>query len=295
MRALVFTLLSFLCSASALAQLHFPERATDFGASEADLIRGITITDDPGAAQKAYRILFKKIGADGIHNLLVHTSDTIAIRAAWEEVNLTVPEMEQSKVLRPDRHKLDWFIGFLVGRVHVKPPQWWIDAMVESKANRRDNIYPDMSMKRMYHDSGLGSIRAPLDTTLTEKGGNVVLRVAGESVAFPMELLRKDDAGKATGSVSAILSPSRYYVAVHEDVGYPYRLACIDRASGKERWSAKTWGSWAFNADGVFDCWITVTEQDDRIILFGAASTGFHVEGFRSDDGRNLFRVSNTF
>lgn len=296
MRSLVFVWLSLFCSASAFSQLHLPKWATDDNSSDADLIRGITTTDDPGAAQAAYRILFKKVGADGVQALLTHQSDMIALRAAWEQVNLTVPDKESPSTIRPDRHGLDWFIGFLEGRVRVKPPHWWVDAMVESKANHRDNIYPEMAETRKYHESGLDTVKAPLNTTLEAHDGKLLLRIAGESVLIPVELLHKSDDGRFDDDcVSAILSRTRCYVAVHDDVGYPYRLACIDRSSGGVRWKADVWGSWIGGFGGQGRSWVAVTEQDDRIVVFGVASTGFHVEGFRADDGKNLFRVSNSF
>src|SRR5271169_3007391 len=86
MRSLLFIWLCFFGSASAFAQIELPQWATDRGTSEADLIRGITTTESPFAAGTAYRILFKKVGASGVHNLLTHKSDSIALRAAWEEV-----------------------------------------------------------------------------------------------------------------------------------------------------------------------------------------------------------------
>jgi hypothetical protein len=296
MRSLAFAWLSFFCSVSAFAQLHLPNWATDDSASEADLIRGITTTDSPGAAQSAYRILFKKVGADGVQALLTHKSDTIALRAAWEEVKLTVPEKEPPSTIHPDRHKLHWFIGFLEGRVRVKTPQWWVDAVVESKASSRDNFRPGMRQKQMYHATGLDSVKAPLNTTLEAKEGKLLLRIANESVSLPAELLHKSDDGKFDDDcVSAILTRSRCYFAVHDDVGYPYRLACIDRSSGNVKWKTDVWGSWIGGFGGQGYSWITVTEQEDRIIVFGVAVMGFHVEGFRADNGGNLFRVSNSF
>ncbi len=176
-----------------------------------------------------------------------------------------------------------------------KAPQWWIDAMVESKANRRDNIYPDMSKKQMYHEAGLGWSRAPLDTTLEEKDDKTILRVGKATVPMAAGLLEKDGAGKVRSDVSAFFTASRCYVAIHDDVGFPYVIACIDRSSGEVRWKSDVWGSYVGGTGGQFDSWITVTEQEDRVIVFGVATTGFHVEGFRSDNGANLFRVSNFF
>jgi hypothetical protein len=263
------------------------------------LIRGITTTDDPDAAHAAYRILFKKVGDEGLQALLTHKSDMIAIRAAWEQVNRTVPESEPIEQTRPDRHRLDWFVGFLEGRVRVKPPDWWLDAMLESKANRRDNIFPEMdgTGAPVYHNSGLDSVEAPLNTTLEANDGKLLLRFAAESVSIPAETLRRSDEGKhfCFCGVSAILSRSRCYVAVHDEFGYPYTLTCIDRSSGVVRWKAQVWGSFTGVVGGPSKSWVAVTEQDDRIVVFGISSTGFHVEGFRADDGNALFRVSNSF
>ena len=121
MRPLVFLSAVFLCSANASAQAHFAKWASDRNTSADDLIRGISQTDEPGAAQSAYRILFDKIGADGVHKLLTNKSDTIALRAAWEEVDLTVPEQEPPAAVRPDRHKLDWFVGYLDSSSSASP------------------------------------------------------------------------------------------------------------------------------------------------------------------------------
>lgn len=295
MKAIIFVWLCLFCSANAVAQAIVPDWATDANLSEAELIRGIVAADDPATVKAANRVLFKKIGAEGIHRLLTHNSDSIALRAAWQEVSLTVPEMEQSRAGRPDRQKLAWFIGFLEGRTRVKAPQWWIEAMLESEAGRRDNIFPGQAKLPAYHDAGLGWSRAPLDTTLVDKDGTVTLRVGEATVAIPGGLLQRDDAGKTMSNVSGLVTKSRCYLAIHDEVGFPYTLACIDRSSGKVRWKADAWGCYIGGTGGQFDSAITVTEQDDRVIVFGGATTGFHVEGFRSDDGKNLFRVSNSF
>src|SRR5439155_9296246 len=130
----------------------------------------------PGAA-KGYRTLFKKVGPDGIRRLQAHPGDGIAIQAAWEEVTLTVPEKEPAQVVRPNRHKLDWFLGFLEGRARVKAPQWWSEMLLDSRANRRDNIYPGNPTQCPYHRVGLDYASGPHDTNLKREGGKVVQRI----------------------------------------------------------------------------------------------------------------------
>ena len=63
---------------------------------------------------------------------------------------------------RPDRHKLDWFLGFFEGRACVQPPQWWADVVRNAEASSRDSIRFDLpgqpecgERKSLYHNSGL--------------------------------------------------------------------------------------------------------------------------------------------
>jgi len=55
------------------------------------------------------------------------------------------------------------------------------------------------------------------------------------------------------------------------------------------------WATWWGVSSGISHMWVAVTEQDKRVVVFGAASTGVHVEAFWSDNGDNLFRFANSY
>ncbi len=61
------------------------------------------------------------------------------------------------------------------------------------------------------------------------------------------------------------------------------------------KWRTDIWGSWWLSIAGEGVAYVTVTEQANRIIVFGAAAAGFHVEAFDAADGKNLFRVTNRY
>jgi hypothetical protein len=244
---------------------------------------------------KAYRALFSKVGSDGVRKLLTHPDDSIAIQAAWEEVALTVPERERRFAVRPDAGKLTWFLGFLEERGRVQPPPWWAEMVLDSGANRRDNIYPGNPKESPYHDAGLDLAQAPLDTSLKKEGNQVLLKVGSHAVRIPESLLEKTDRGTVLCGVSALVTPTRCYLAVHGDVGYPYPVACIDRSTAKVVWKSEVWGTWWGGATGIHFMWVAVTEQNDRIVVFGAGTTGIHVEAFRPDNGKNVFRFSSSY
>jgi hypothetical protein len=241
-----------------------------------------------------YRSFFKLAGPGGARDLQTYPQDGVAIRAAWEEVRLTVSEKEPASAVRPDRHKLDWFLGFLEGRARVKAPTWWSDALLDSQANSRDNIYPGHIKERLYQNLGLGSARGPNNTGLQRKDKKFALVVGGESTVIPEEILQKSDQGSVCGNISALMTPSRCYVAVHGNWGNPFKLTCIDRATGKILWTSEVYGSYWGSGGGRGEMFVAITEQGNRIVVFGS-SIGMHVEAFRPEDGANLFRFATTY
>lgn len=264
-------------------------------ASEDDLIRAILAAKEPSAAAEGYRALFKLVGNDGLARLQSHASDTIAIQAAWMQVELTVP-VEPARVVRPDREKLAWFLGFLEGRARVTPPKWWAEAIRDARANCRGNIYAGgLNLWLLREEGDPVPEKEPAKATIERRDGKLVVRLGKESASLPDDFHEKLKKQHLRDDVRALLTPTRCYVAIHGDVGYRYRLGCIERTPVKLRWASEVWGSfWGF-ASGVHRQWVEIVKQDDRIVVFGVASGGFHVEAFRAEDGANIFRFSNSY
>jgi hypothetical protein len=268
----------------------------------------------PGVCE-GYQTLFRKIGPDDLAKLRMHQNDGIALQAAWQEVALTVPEKEPKKAVRPDPQKLAWFLGFLEGRLHVQAPQWWAVCLLDTRANRRGNMYSGASIKDTSGDSGTSrptrdmTSKTNTDQTIrlrhpeyAEPGvrlqnvsGRTVLVIGLESIPLPDELLHKSNSGELFDHISVLASTNCVYVAVHDDVGFPYKLACLDRVSGKIIWKSDVWGTWWGFGSGVHIMIVAIVELDNRVIVFGWGSTGMNVEGFCADDGSNLFRFSTSY
>lgn len=264
--------------------------ADDLGSDIATKISEILNANMALDAGLCYRTLFAEVGIEGLEALRNSHHDSIAIQAAWEEVALTVPEEEGPEVYRPDQQKLNWFHGFVAGRARVSMPSWWTDVVLDARAHRRDNIFPGSPTEEPYHKAGLKYVRAPCDTKIEQVGDGLVLHVRDESIRIPEWGITK-----YYRHVSALFTPECCYIAVHDDRGHPYTLACVDRSSAEIVWRAEVWGSWWGHSTGVGRAWVTVTEQNDRVVVFGAASTGIHVEAFQSSDGKNVFRFSSSY
>ena len=242
-----------------------------------------------------FRSLFKQVGVDGLKKLQDHSDDSIALQAAWESVELTVPVQNPGQHLRPDRKQLEWFLSFMEKRCKVKAPSWWISSLLDANANRRYNIWFPAPNPDIYHRAGVDDVRSPLDTTLLRDGLKLTLKVAKESITIPENLFSKWNSGDLMHNISALVNDKRCYVAVHDDCGNFYKLTCIDRSSNKMIWQTEVWGHYWGGSSGRSRGWVSITEQNDRIVIFGQSGIGFHVEAFRSEDGKNLFRVSNGY
>jgi hypothetical protein len=267
-------------------------------ASEDALIHATLAAKDPSEAKDGYRSLFKLVGKDGLARLQTHTSDTIAIQAAWMQVELTVPVKEPERVVRPDREKLAWFLGFLEKRARVTPPKWWADAILDARANRRGNIYAGglsiAWLDRKADDPIFKKL--PAKATIERREGKLVVQLGKESASLPDDFLEKVQKQKGIhDEVRALFTTTRCYVAMHDDCGYSYRIGCVERSPLKVRWVSDVWGSWWYASTGAGHHWVEIVEQGDRIVVFGVSSIGFNVEAFRADDGVNLFRFSNSY
>jgi len=148
-------------------------------------------------------------------------------------------------------------------------------------------------------------MRAPRNTTLTLREGEVLLQVAKDSILIPESLLIAKQDGKYLfegkeylwEDISALITPARCYAALHGDFGEAYELVCIERPSAKILWKIDGWGSASTGnaSGGGYTGWVAVTEQDDRVVVFGFSNYDVYVEAFRSADGANLFRFSSSY
>lgn len=300
MRYLAFLLVGVQFSTSLLAEQQTPPSNQSRGGPRANLeqisqaTRAVMDLSDPTWQPERYRTLFNNINPDDLGALQTHQEDTIAIRAAWQAVVFSIPDNGSVDTLRPRRRQLDWFLGFLEGRLHVQAPSWWAEALLDSQADSR-YVYPARFRKPTCHEAGVGGLRASADTALKQEGNAVVLTVGSESAPIPKELVAKTDTREERRTITVLMTPSRYYIAVHGQVGYPYDLACVDRLSGKALWRSKVRGTWSGFSNGYHEMRVTITEQDKRVVVFGCALTGINVEIFQSADGLALSRFSSSY
>lgn len=257
-------------------------------------IRAILIAKTPHDAVSAYSTLFKEATTEEVRRLQANPSDTIAVQAAWQQIELAIPE-KPPQVVRPDSDKLARFLGYLEGRARLQAPQWWAAAILDARANRRGNVYAGGITLADYREMKPSATALPPQAKFDLREGKPVVRVGSEFAIIPDGLREKLGSDQFVDGVCALVTNDRVYLGAFDSVGYPYKLACVDRSSAKVRWVADVWGAWWGNFGGQSRQWVEVTEQGDRVAVFGVSSVGFHVEAFRIDDGANVLRFSNSY
>jgi hypothetical protein len=180
----------FSCALSALLVLLVPNDASPEDAVRQvieEKIDAVLRADEPAKAAEHYHDLFVASGAKGLSELKQSPHDSIAIQAAWQEVALTVPESvdEGNPVFRPDRGKLNWFLGFLEGRTRIRVPKWWLEAVLDARANQRDNIYFP------YNNWGRPTAKWTTEAAVTKKGDKFLMQMGNESIDLPKELVKR--------------------------------------------------------------------------------------------------------
>jgi hypothetical protein len=264
------------------------------GSAERWQIESIVNAKSPVFAATGFEKLFDKRRAEQIRGLKAHASVGIGLRAAWEEVRISVPEKRQPSQLDVDRTRLSRFIGFVEGRLCISLPPWWEETVLNAQAFERANIFFTVQPQLLYPKRGLGFLM-PRDTTLINTQQQAVLQVRGESVRIPAKVLENGRTHSGP-CLSAFLDRDRAYVAMQSDCCDPYQLICIDRRLGNIVWEAEVWAS----GGGIFYCGpsyhvVSISVADQRVLVFGAGPNCVYVEGFAVVNGTPLFRFSTSY
>jgi hypothetical protein len=259
------------------------------------LIDKIVHADNPGAVALGFQNLVEQFGSKQLRSLTTCENLSISLRAAWEEVLSSLPQKRQKEARTVDPGHLEWFLGFIEGRLYVPPPQWWKTGISLSRAFARDNvIFQDLEQSSLYHKTWR-ELEAPRDTSMVERDGEVRLVVGKASTTIPLkEFERIVPPESQLARLSACLAEKRCYIAVHDGMARAGSLFALDRHNGKPLWEKELWvgrDAGAYSGQDGLHC-VSIVTHRDRIIVFGMGGNAAYVEGYGAEDGRPLFRFS---
>jgi hypothetical protein len=246
-------------------------------------------SEGPGVA-KGYEELFRRVGPAGIRELKKHKNPGVALRAAWEEVRLTVPKKELSGV-PVDADALQRFLNVAKEQLPLLIPDWWQKALLSARANRRDNISFRLP-KKMYEDAGAG-LRAKPEIGVAKQAKGLLVTIGDESVLL-REAIVEESASR--DHLSALFGANDAFIALHRATGQGYPLHCINRKTDKVKWNATVWadGGGLIVYSGTHRHSVSIIAGKQQVLVFGCS--GFlYMEAFNTDDGAALYRFSTRY
>jgi hypothetical protein len=255
----------------------------------------IRLMQEPHEVARAYEALFKDSDEDLIRALKLSPHVDVALRAAWEEVRVTLPAADKKPPIRPNVGLLHGFAGFMEGTLSISPPKWWRKTLVNSMAYRRSNVFFAPSDNVTYHQTDVG-LRSFKDVVAVRNGDDVYIARGDKSIHIrnsDFEEMLKDLRPRPK-FLSVELDDRFCFLAFYDDVCVPYPLVCIDRKSNKPIWSAKAWASAVTAYSGFGAHSVEILSSADGVFVFGAGVDCLYVEGFNRDDGTSLFRFSTS-
>jgi hypothetical protein len=259
-------------------------------------VQKLVQVDDAHLVRRAVQQFIEQWGSGAFRSVRHHTDLGVSLRAAWEEVLITIPEQPPpGGTFKVDRGRLQWFAGFLEGRLRTKPPDWWSHGLLRAEAIRRCNVVFHELEESACHTT-VRELDVPRNTSIENLGQKVRLSVGNQSITIPTETFERLVPPESEfNHIGALLSPERCYLAVHTGIVLQKgSLYCIERDTGKTRWESELWagciGS-AYSSVAGFHC-VDVVDSSGRIFVFGMAGGAAYVEAFNPDDGKNLFRFA---
>jgi hypothetical protein len=231
---------------------------------------------------------------DEENRLILEPDAGIALTAAWHRILRAVPEeyrQQPGPLPASDIHR---FIGFVEGRLCVRPPSWWADLLLDLRPHSRHSV--SMPAKRNERSGFTGSASGyyvPAGLSATTNGDFLSLASVGGTCTIPAATI-----WNAVGRGSHLFAATdaqRWFVASHTGIPLTYALMRVEPSSGKVLWSSDVWAADYYPGhSGPGQHFATLELANDSAIVFGLVSgCGPYIEGFRMTDGKPLFRFSS--
>ena len=238
----------------------------------------------------------RRWGSDRLRSLKNDEDLSLSLRAAWEEIRVTIPEKSQGKTYLVDPKKLHWFVGFVEGRLNLELPSYWVNGFVGAVAYRRTNVVFLHLDESIYHATNR-NLQVPRDTSVEDRDASVRLTVGEDSINIPTRQFEKIlSSDLPIDRLSALMEPNRCFLLAYDGFFQHGTLFCLERPGAKTIWSKELWlGSTSGGLSGVpgFHA-VSIIRQKKRLCVIGITASAAYAEACQADDGKVLFRFSTS-
>lgn len=255
-------------------------------------IQSVISAPDLSRYDKAVLAAFKSLSSDQLSDLKGHKHDTIAIAAAWHEVrhslaNRGKPEEKRSTDEGIDRIDLERFLGFVEGRLRTRLPKVWQESFRHMQAYSPRNIRIS-SFEHWPRQSS--HFWPPPGVTATRNGNRITVSTKSGKCTLPKSVGPEG----LDGALAVAFDNDFCVCAFYNEVGYGYKLHCIDRKTEIVVWRASINAAFYGTFSGTgFQSRVSIVLKNDRVFVYGACLEGAYVEVFSLGTGRPICRFTS--
>ena len=269
----------------------------------------LDIERSPGVILNEIRDMLSESDCETLKRLSQHPDDSTSVFAAWEiavQQCLSAHASEQQTLPRQQvSRNMAWFLGFLEGRLEILAPTWWRQSLqqtrLELEVDRKtgEGIFIGLSLE--YPETVLVQVTPRILVNSSTQAAMVdgLLHVKKKGLAFsiPKALFDAIDNGQEIPGKVVLLAKRcddrSVILVVHGlQLGDPFLISRISLNSDKVLWNRKIRVAvkqmGGLSGPGPWHR-ISIHIASDRVVLFGAATTGFFTTSFAKHDGVRNF------
>lgn len=122
------------------------------------------------------------VSESDLQRLEAHAHRSVAIAAAWERVRRVLPRDSVDDTSPNSRYAVYRFAGFLEGRLRVRVPQPWLEAILTASVTSQDRtVFLSTPDELMSEHHLVNEVQMPVSTTVTDRGGGMSVRLGSRN------------------------------------------------------------------------------------------------------------------
>lgn len=255
-------------------------------------------------------LLYHNYPAKSLETILIEPNIHRAVMAQWKIAisSQSVKQVSKQNLQSIPGEKIQRFVGFVEGRLHINLPEWWeeiansatssgIDRSISVEVKKNPNWRADKKSGLILHENLESAIASNLRL-------DVLLKNSLEQfqLDFSQEIPTKFLLDNSSTCVN-ISKQDALYVTIHSSMGQRYKISKHNLLDGKLLWSSFVWtmpappgGGSGISRHGHFS---EILFTDEVVYVVGATPGGqqgvIYIEGFNRLNGDPLIRFSSEY
>lgn len=232
---------------------------------------------------------FRDMSDEDLLELKCDRSDTIAVRAAWDELRRTFPVAGDSASLAQSE-PMQRFFGFIEGRLECNVPFWWEEEFSGMQVWSQDTwTFSGYDFPKDEGSSSDGRLIAVVD------GSEHVLSY--EDRGDLAEFVIPSDMAEGAYSIAARYHDGYVFVALPEEVPFPFAIHKLSCSDSEIVWSSHvdaTASGLVYSGRPLHNI-ADIVVSGDSIVVFGIINVEAYIVRMNTHDGSVDFRFSTSF